>query len=57
VQHPRVISAGELAAPEESVTSTVKEKVPASVGVPLISPVEAFKSRPGGNEPSTIDHV
>src|ERR1700674_557609 len=38
---------------EESVTWTVKEKVPIAVGVPAIVPVEAFSSNPGGNEPVT----
>jgi hypothetical protein len=35
----------------ESVTLTVKSKVPAVVGVPLISPVAVFNVRTGGRLP------
>jgi hypothetical protein len=48
-----VVAAAGLA---ESVTRTVKLKVPAAVGVPLITPVLA-RLRPLGNEPLAIDHV
>ncbi len=41
----------------ESVTFTVKPKVPAAVGVPEIAPVEAFKFRPGGREEALMDQV
>jgi hypothetical protein len=42
----------------ESVTWTVNEKVPAAVGVPEMTPVEAFRVRPPGNVlPEAIDHV
>ena len=34
-----------------SVTLTVKFEVPAVVGVPLITPVEALRERPAGKEP------
>jgi hypothetical protein len=38
-------------ADKASVTRTVKEKEPAVVGVPLITPVDAFSASPGGNDP------
>ena len=41
---------------EESLTRTVKEVVPAIVGVPPIWPVEAVKPRPVGSDPEVIDH-
>jgi hypothetical protein len=41
----------------ESVTFTVKPKVPEAVGVPEIKPVEAFKLRPGGKEEEVIDQA
>jgi hypothetical protein len=41
----------------ESVTLTVKEKVPGVVGVPEITPVEALRASPGGREPALIAHV
>jgi hypothetical protein len=37
--------------PSESVTSTVKLKVPSVVGVPVIAPVLGFRVRPGGKAP------
>ncbi len=43
-------------APVESVTLTVNVNVPASVGVPLMIPVED-KARPGGSDPDTTDQV
>ena len=44
-------------APLASVTCTVKLLVPAVVGVPLISPVDALRPNPAGNVPVDIDHV
>ena len=41
---------------EESLTWTVKEVVPACVGVPLIWPVETVRLSPTGNDPELIDH-
>lgn len=41
----------------ESVTLTVKLKVPDEVGVPEISPVEALMESPGGREAALIDQV
>ena len=41
----------------ESVTATVKSVVPPAVGLPLISPVEAFSVRPAGSAPVATDHV
>jgi hypothetical protein len=41
----------------ESRACTVKEEVPAVVGVPEITPVEAFKLNPAGNEPVVMLHV
>jgi hypothetical protein len=38
----------------ESVTLTVKLKVPDAVGVPEIEPVEAVKLSPAGNEPELM---
>jgi uncharacterized protein YqfA (UPF0365 family) len=40
---------------ELSVTCTVRLLVPASVGVPLITPVEASRLRPVGRLPSVTD--
>ena len=37
------------------VALTAKEKLPAAVGVPLMTPVSAFSARPAGRLPST-DH-
>jgi hypothetical protein len=42
---------------DESRACTVKEEVPAVVGVPEITPVEAFKLNPAGNEPVVILQV
>ena len=39
------------------VALTLKLYVPVIVGVPEISPEEAFKSKPGGRLPLAIDHV
>ncbi|GHV54578.1 hypothetical protein FACS1894216_14890 [Synergistales bacterium] len=39
------------------VAFTVKLKVPAADGVPLIVPVEAFSVNPPGKAPSSIAHV
>ena len=35
----------------ESVTSAVKDEVPAAVGVPEITPEDAFMASPAGSEP------
>ena len=40
----------------ESVTLTVKEKGPAVVGVPLITPVLASSDSPSGRLPVVTDH-
>src|SRR4029450_3579610 len=42
-----------VSVPQEFVTWTVKSNVPADVGVPLISPVEALSVIPNGNDPAT----
>ena len=42
---------------ELSVTLTVKPKVPAAVGVPLMVPLDGSRVRPGGSAPEAIDHV
>ena len=34
-----------------SLTVTLKEKAPAAEGVPLMSPVAAFRDRPPGSDP------
>ena len=39
----------------ESASRTVKLKPPASVGVPLMVPVEWFSDSPRGSEPLAID--
>jgi hypothetical protein len=41
----------------ESFTERVNEEVPVAVGVPVISPVEAFRARPAGKDPEPIDQV
>lgn len=42
----------------ESFTAlTVNVDVPATDGVPLMTPVEALRVSPAGNEPEEIDHV
>ena len=41
----------------ESVSVTVKLKVPDDVGVPEITPVEALRPSPGGRGPALFDHV
>jgi hypothetical protein len=40
--------------PPASVTTTLKEKEPAAVGVPLMTPVPAFSDRPGGAVPENV---
>jgi hypothetical protein len=40
-----------------STTFVVKVKVPVAVGVPLITPAEAFSERPLGNEPEAMENV
>ena len=42
---------------ETSVTRTVKLKVPVLEGVPLRTPVVAFKLRPAGSAPAVTDHA
>ena len=46
------VSAGEL----ESVTCTVKEEVPAAVGVPEIAPA-LERLKPALSDPEVIDHL
>ncbi len=41
----------------ESTTITVKSKVPAAVGVPVIAPVAGSIVRPGGKVPAVTDQV
>jgi hypothetical protein len=41
----------------ESVTFTVKLKVPEAVGVPEMTPLDAVKVNPEGSEPELILHV
>src|SRR5687767_10217900 len=43
--------------PSPLCTRTVKMKVPAVVGVPLITPVPAAMSSPFGSDPAEIDQV
>jgi hypothetical protein len=38
-----------------AVTRIWNEYVPVPVGVPLMTPVEASRDKPGGNEPDVID--
>ena len=40
----------------ESRTCTVKVAVPLAVGVPEITPLEAFRVSPAGSVPTVIDH-
>jgi hypothetical protein len=40
----------------ESRTCTVKVAAPLAVGVPEITPVEAFRVSPVGSVPTVIDH-
>ena len=40
----------------ESRTCTVKVALPLAVGVPEITPVEAFRVSPTGSVPTVIDH-
>lgn len=42
---------------DESVTFSPKPKLPATVGVPVIDPVEEFKDKPGGRLPEEMLHV
>jgi hypothetical protein len=43
--------------PELSVAVTVKEVGPGVVGIPLMSPVEAFMFKPAGRAPELTDQV
>jgi hypothetical protein len=40
-----------------SLTCTVNDAVAAVVGMPEITPVDATRLSPAGNEPELIDHV
>jgi hypothetical protein len=52
-----VIESGLLSsAPAASVTTTVKGYTPTVVGVPLIAPLEGFRTQPVGRDPDDIDH-
>jgi len=44
-------AAGGEVAPPLSLTVTLNEELPAVVGVPPITPVEAFRDKPAGSEP------
>ena len=46
-----------VALPKLSVISTVKSLVSATVGVPVIAPVDASRDRPAGSDPDGTDHV
>jgi hypothetical protein len=37
-----------------SVISKAAEKVPAAVGVPLMTPVDGFRDNPGGKDPDEM---
>ncbi len=41
----------------ESVAWTVKVNPPAVVGVPVISPVDAPSTRPGGSDPTEMEKL
>ena len=51
------VNARVAARPAESTTRTVKADVPALVGVPLMTPVEALNDSPAGKLPVDTDHV
>jgi len=53
-----MLSAAVAVRPPESLTCTLKWKVPLAVGVPLITPVDD-SAKPGGSEPdpATTVHV
>jgi len=40
--------------PAPSVTVTEKLKVPAEVGIPLMTPEDGLSASPGGREPLTV---
>lgn len=42
---------------DESTASTVKLKLPAAVGVPVIAPVLLLSTRPAGNAPDEMEYV
>lgn len=54
-----IVSANALdcVAEAASVTVAVKLAVPVPVGVPEITPVEAFKPKPAGSKPAVIDQL
>ena len=43
--------------PAEFVALTIKLDVPATVGTPVIAPVDTFRFNPVGSVPLAIDHV
>ncbi len=51
-----IVNARVAVTPLESVTSTVNEKVPSWVGVPLMVPVED-RVKPGGSDPDASDQL
>ena len=51
-----IVNAWVAVAPVESVTLSANVKLPATVGVPLMVPVED-KVRPGGSDPDTTDQL
>ena len=52
-----VIESDLASLPAEFVAVTVNENVPAAVGVPLITPVDALSAKPVGNVPLDMLHV
>jgi hypothetical protein len=52
-----IVSCPVAAFAAESVTWTVKPKLPVAVGVPLMAPVEALRTNPGGKAPPLRVHV
>ncbi len=52
IEKPRVALSGRA-----STICATKENVPAAVGVPLMSPLDALSLNPAGREPCTMDQV
>ncbi len=52
-----IVNAALAVCPAVSATWAVKPKVPVAVGVPLISPGEAFSDTPAGSEPAALLQV
>jgi len=50
-----VIDNAAFAEPPPAETWTVKELVPAAIGVPAMFPLEEFRLSPGGNAPEEMD--